>query len=172
MALLSNMTFAQTTQRVGGGYFGHTVTHPGIVLEYELEKHYSEKASTPLRVNLGFYSHPRNHVGLFLDLNYGVRRTFASGLFVEQSIGVGVLETILNGEGVYETGEDGTVGKVSRWNSPDLMPSITLGLGYNLTRHSEKKNLIWIRPKISWQFPHKTTATFHPAVQVGFTHEL
>ena len=167
-----SISFAQTNLNVGGGYFGHTITHPGVVLEFEIEKRYSEKASLPLRVDLGFYSHPRNHYGLFLDFNFGFRQYFKSGLFLEESIGIGILETILNSDGVYEVDQEGTVSKASRFNEPDLMPSITFGIGYNLTKGSEKQNLIWLRPKIFWQYPHKTTSTFNPALQFGFTHQL
>ena len=53
------------------------------------------------------------------------------------------------------------------------MPSLTLGIGYNLTDKSENtSNLIWLRPKLSWEYPHKTTASFSPALQIGFTHQI
>ena len=35
--------FAQTNFNIGGGYFGQTVTHPGIVLEAELEQTFSDR---------------------------------------------------------------------------------------------------------------------------------
>ena len=169
---LFSVTYSQTNLNIGGGYFGHTVTHPGVVVEFELEKMYSEKASIPIRMDMGFYSHPRNHNGLFLDLNIGFRRYYKSGLFLEESIGVGVLQRILNADGVFEVDAEGNVTEVSRFDAPDFMPSLTLGIGYNLTKNKETQNLIWLRPKIFWQYPHKTSSTFNPAVQVGFTHEL
>lgn len=164
--------FAQTNFNIGGGYFGQTVTHPGIVLEAELEKTFSDRASIPIRVDLGFYVHPRNHYGLFLDLNAGFRRYFESGLFLEESIGIGILQPFLHSDGVFQVDESGIVSEASRVNPPDLMPSLTLGLGYNLTKDSGKQNLIWLRPKIYWQMPYKTTSTYNFAVQVGFTHTI
>jgi len=169
---LSGASHAQTNMNIGGGYFGHTLTHPGIVLEFELEKMFSEKASMPLRLDAGFYSHPRNHYGLFVDLNFGFRRYFKSGLFLEESIGIGVLEAIINSDGVYSVDDNGNVSEASRFNPPDLVPSITLGIGYNLTKNSGRQNLVWFRPKIYWQYPHKTSSTFNPAIQVGFTHTI
>jgi hypothetical protein len=172
LLLISGGTFAQTNYNIGGGYFGQTVTHAGIVLEGEMEKMYSENACIPIRLDLGFYVHPRNHSGLFLDLNAGFRRYFKSGLFLEESIGVGILGSFLHSDGVYEVDESGTVTEAPRSNPPDFMPSLTLGIGYNLTQGSEKQNLIWLRPKIYWQIPHKTTDTYNFAVQLGFTHSL
>ena len=162
----------QTRINAGGGYFGHTATHPGIVLEYEIERMYSEKASLPLRIDAGFYSHPRNHFGFFADVSLGFRRYFKSGLFLEESIGIGVLETAINSDGVYSVDDNGKVTGVSRFNPPDLMPSLTLGIGYNLTKSSGTQNLLWFRPKIYWQYPHKTSSTFNPAIQLGFTHTI
>ena len=163
---------AQTRINIGGGYFGQTATHPGIVLEYEMERMYSEKASLPVRFDAGFYSHPRNHYGIFADVSIGFRRYFKSGLFLEESIGIGVLETAINSDGIYSVDDNGNVTEVSGFNPPDLMPSITLGIGYNLTKGSSTQNLLWFRPKIYWQYPHKTSSTFNPAIQLGFTHTI
>jgi len=172
LSLAAPVRAQQTLINAGGGYFGQTVTHPGLVLELEAERAFSEKATLPIRLDLGFYAHPRNHYGLFLDVNAGFRRYFNSGLFLEESIGVGVLETFLNSDGTFSVEDDGTVTEVSPANPPDLMPSLTVGLGYNLTQGSGKRNLIWIRPKIYWQFPHKTSSNYMMALQVGFTHTI
>ena len=163
---------AQTNINVGGGFYGQTVTYPGLVLEAELEKMFSEKASIPIRANLGFYVQPRNSYGLFLDLNAGFRRYYSSGIFLEESIGVGILQTFLHSDGVYSVDDSGMVSDASRVNPVDLMPSLTLGLGYNLTKNTGKQNLIWLRPKISWQLPQKLTSAFNFALQVGFTHTI
>lgn len=165
-------SFGQTNMKYGGGYFGHTLTHPGVVLEFEIENMYSEKASMPLRIDVGYYSHPRNHNGVFLDINYGFRRNFKSGLFLEESIGIGALATFLNAGGVFEVDETGKVTEVSKFNTVDFMPSLTLGIGYNLTKNTEKQTLIWVRPKIYWQYPHKTTSTFNPVIQIGFSRNF
>ena len=163
---------AQNRINLGGGYFGQTLSHPGVVLEFELEHSYSERASLPIRFDLGAYVHPRYHFGLFLDANAGFRQYFRSGLFVEEGIGAGIFQSWLHSDQVYEVDDAGSVHETSRINPPDFMPSLTLGLGYNLTGNSGKRNLIWLRPKIYWQVPHKTTSTYNFALQLGFTHTL
>ncbi len=157
----STGAFAQTNFNLGGGYFGQTLSYPGIVLEGEIEKIYSEKASIPIRLDLGFFVQPRNSYGLFLDLNVGFRRYFKSGLFLEESIGIGILQPFLHSDGVYQVDDSGSISESSRINPVDFTPSLTLGIGYNLTQNKEKQNLIWLRPKIYWQLPYKTTSTYN-----------
>ena len=163
---------AQTYFNIGGGYFGQTVTYPGLVIEAEMEKMFSENVSIPIRLDMGFYNHPRYHTGAFIDLNVGFRQYFKSGFFLEEGIGAGVLTYFLNSDAVYEVDDSGLVSEGSRTNPVDFMPSITLGLGYNLTKDSGKQNLIWLRPKVYWQVPHKTLSTYNFALQVGFTHTI
>ncbi|MFC2090365.1 hypothetical protein ACFLT1_06270 [Bacteroidota bacterium] len=163
---------AQTNINIGGGYHGHFLTHPGAVLEIESERVFSEKASLPIRLDVGLYSHPRNHTGLFMDLNFGYRKYLKSGFFFEESVGIGVLQSFLNSDDVYEVDESGNMSESSRAMPIDLLPSITLGLGYNLSKDGTNRNLIWMRPKIAWQIPHKISSLYHISLQIGFTHTI
>lgn len=161
---------AQTNQKIGFGYFGNTLTYPGAVVEYELEKMFSEKASLPLRADVGFYYHKRYNTGLFADINFGFRRYFDSGFFLEESVGFGIISTFVSSDNVYTVDDEGNLAEASRYATTDLMSSITLGAGYNISKDKDKKKLIWVRPKIFWQFPHKTTSFYNVAVQVGYAH--
>lgn len=163
---------AQENIKVGGGYFGQIVTYPGLVLEFEKEEMQSEKVSIPVRIDIGFYYHKRHTTGVFAEVNYGFRRYFQSGLFLEESIGLGVMQTMLSGDAVYSVDDQGSVVESNRFNQPDIMPSITLGLGFDLSKGKEKQTLVWLRPKIYWQFPERTSSVFNAAVQLGFTHTI
>lgn len=163
---------AQTHLNIGGGYFGKHGTYPGLVLEAEVEHMFSEKASLPLRIDMGLFVQPRHSTGVFLDLNAGFRRYFKSGLFLEESVGIGVLETFLQSDAVYQVDDAGNVSEDSRANPPVFMPSLTLGIGYNLTRGSGRQNLIWLRPKIYWEIPHWELSTYAFALQVGYTRTI
>jgi hypothetical protein len=169
---ISLTTFAQRDSKIGGGYFGNTLTYPGFVFEYEIEQMHSEKASLPARFDIGFYIHPRYNTGIFANVNYGFRRYFSSGIFIEESIGIGVLSTFLNADAVYKVEENGDVRESSKYVTTDFMPSITLGIGYNFSKDAERKKLVWIRPQLFWQYPHKTSSMFTPALQVGYTFSL
>lgn len=169
VTVLPLMLNAQNKKIVGAGYFGNTATYPGLVFEYEFNMVQSEKASLPFRINTGFYVHKRYNAGVFADLGFGLRRQFNSGVFLEQFVGVGVLTTFLNSDAVYSVDDKGNVTEASRYAATDFMPSLTLGIGYNLSRNPEKIKLLWLRPKIFWQYPHKTSSLYTPAVQIGYS---
>ena len=165
-------TMAQTNFNLGAGYYGQNVTYPGVVFNGELEKVFSEKVSMPIRADLGFYVQPRFATSLFLDVSVGSRKYFKSGIFIEESIGAGVLQTFVHSDGVFKVDEEGNVSEGSRANPVYFMPSISLGIGYDLEKNTGKRNLIWLRPKISWMVPDKTTSSYNVALQLGFTHTL
>lgn len=170
---LTYISFAQSNTKIGVGYFGETVNNAGFVLELEREHRFSPSASLPIRLNVGYYAHQRNHKGIFTDINVGFRKYFSSGLFLEESIGIGVIQTMVNGEdGVFEVDDDGTVRETSRFNQPDLMPSITLGIGYQMDGGGALPSSIWLRPKVFWQYPQEQYSAYHIAVQVGMSWDL
>ena len=162
----------QSNFSVGGGYFGHTATYPGVVFEAEWESVLTDKASMPLRVDIGAYFHERYHTGIFADVNYGFRQYFKSGIYLEESVGAGVLVSFLSNDATYEVDDAGEVNETSGFSTVDFMPSITLGVGYNVTKNRDVANYVWFRPKLFWQYPHKTTSTYNFAVQVGYTHTI
>jgi len=162
----------QSIKNLGAGYFGNTVSYPGIVIQYELEHSYTSKASLPLQISTGFYIHPRYNTGIFADVKYGFRRYFKSGLFLEEAIGAGVLTTFINSDEVYQVDQEGNVSEASRYAATDFMPSLTLGVGYNLSKDPEKRSLIWMRPALFWQYPHKTSSMYSGSLSIGYTRSL
>ena len=172
MIVAAYNTCAQSNFNVGAGYFGHTLTYPGLVLEAEWESAFQGKAALPLRVNLGVFNHKRNSTGIFADINYGFRQYFKSGIFLEESIGVGALVSLLNNDATYEVSEAGEITEVSNFAAIDFMPSISLGLGYKFSSGKIGTNAVWLRPKVFWQLPHKSNSTYNAAIQVGFSHTI
>lgn len=160
---------AQTRLNAGIGYYGENAIHPGLVLEFELEKTHSALFSLPLRGNLGYHSNPDYHA-FSIDIHKGFRKYFDSGLFLEQSLGVGViaksykvdthwyydqfLSPVMHGGGLV-------------WG---FMPSVTLGAGYNLAKEKEGARLLWIRPKIYWDLGSRGLELPYFAMQIGYTH--
>ena len=130
----SPAVMAQQKINIGAGYFGHTLTHPGSVLEIEWEHTFTERASLPLRINVGYYNHNRYNTVILADVHAGFRQYLTPGFFLEESIGAGIFQGILDSDAVYQVDESGTVTEGSRILPVDLMPSITLGMGYHLTK--------------------------------------
>ena len=173
LLLITTITVkSQTNINIGAGYYGESLTYPGIVGEIEYEKFHTNKFSTPLKLNIGFYNHPRSHNALFVDLHEGFRRySKNSRWYYEQSVGFGIMLSFYN-EDVWHIDENDRAAYVSNTANLDYLPSITFGGGFNLTPEKESSNYIWIRPKVSWQFPFNTLALPHIAVQFGYSLTL
>lgn len=172
ISIFTTGLMAQNQKIIGAGYFGNTVTYSGLVFEYEFNMVQNEKVSLPLRINSGFYVHKRYNTGVFAELSFGHRRQFKSGIFLEQYIGVGLIATFLNSDAVYSVDSQGNVAETSGYVATDFMPSLTLGIGYNLSKNTDKIKLLWLRPKIFWQYPHKTSSFYTPAIQIGYSFSL
>lgn len=168
LAGVAAFSHAQSHLSAGIGYFGENGINPGVVLEFEFEKMHSEKFSLPLRTDLGIYF-KEDYSAFFLDIHKGFRTYFKSGLFLEQSIGVGLV-----GKN-YQTNYwyiDKYANNVPHGNGTVLgfMPSVTFGIGYDISREKDGKNLIWLRPKVYWDLGFRGIYLPYSAIQVGYTH--
>ena len=152
----------------GIGYYGEHLSHPGVVLEFELEPFIAEGFSLPLRADAGFHSNPDYRAFTF-DVHKGFRKYFRSGLFLEQSIGVGVINKsyLTNYWYVDEYSQVAAHGNRAVWG---FMPSVTFGTGYDLSKEKEGSELIWIRPKLYWDLGFRDLYLPYWALQIGFTH--
>lgn len=151
------------------GYFGETITHPGFFAGYEHNLMPQKSYQLFLTLTLGGYVHKRNHTGLFSEVALGQRFNFRSGFFLDQSVGIGYLHTLLNGGAVYEVKDNGVVSKSSNLGRSHFMPSVSLGFGWNVA-HSEKPPLLlFVRPKVFWQYPFNGYVLPHLALQAGIT---
>lgn len=159
----------QTYFKVGGGYYGENVTNPGVVLEFELEKLYTEDFSLPLRADMGYHSNP-DFNAFIIDLHKGFRKYFKSGLFLEQSLGAGVIIKTFKEEDYWFV--DQFAYTIPHGNGAILgfMPSVTAGAGYNISKNSEWSNLVWIRPKVYWDLGFRSLHLPYFALQAGYTH--
>ena len=158
-------TSAQTHLKAGLGYYGESVVNPGVVLEFEYEKHQSDNFSLPLRVDIGFHSTP-DFNAFSIDLHKGFRKSFKSGLFIEQSIGIGMINKSFKNSNYFFSDEYFSViahGNMSVWG---LMPSITFGAGYQLS----ESGMLWVRPKIYWDLGYRGLYVPYTAILLGYTH--
>ena len=161
-------TSAQSNLNAGIGYYGENMTHPGVILEFEYEHFTADGFSLPLRADLGFHHHP-DYNAFTLDVHKGFRKYFKTGLFLEQSIGVGVILKSFQDEYWYI---DDYMQSIPHGNHPvwGFMPSVTAGAGYNFSKNKEGSDLIWIRPKIYWDLGFRGLELPYWALQIGFTH--
>lgn len=161
-------TYAQTRLNAGIGYFGENLTNPGFVLEFEYEKFHTDDFSLPLRADLGYHSTPGYHA-LILDLQKGFRKYFGSGLFLEQSVGIGVIAKSFKTEMWFTDDYAYSIphGNHTVWG---FMPSVSAGLGYKFSKNEDTSDLIWIRPKVYWDLGFRSLHLPYVALQIGYTH--
>ncbi|MCB0637651.1 MAG: hypothetical protein KDC54_13570 [Lewinella sp.] len=162
---------AQQHLNAGLGYFGQQVIHPGVVLEMELEKFHSHTFSLPLRANVG-YCHTPDYQYLFFDLHKGLRKYVNSSLFFEQSLGVGVMATDYRENGAWYIDQFNNLLFPRDGLNISFMPSVTLGVGYDLSEDQGARNRIWIRSKIYWNLGLRGMETPFTALMVGYSHTL
>jgi hypothetical protein len=162
-------TNAQSRISAGMGYFGENVKNMGLVLEFEYEKMHTGDFSLPVRVDLGHHTNPDYHVQ-FIDIHKGFRKYFANGLFVEQSLGVGLIGKNFKTDSYWY--HDKYMANVAHGGSTvwGFMPSVTAGLGYNFAKGQEGADILWVRPKIYWDLGFRGLHLPYAALQVGFTH--
>ena len=168
IAAITSYAEGQTRISAGAGYYGENVTHPGLFLEFEYEKFHTESFSLPLRADLGFHFNP-DYTAMTLDLHKGLRKYFKSGIFFEQSVGVGIITKSFKTDYWFY---DDYANAIPHGNKLVLgfMPSVTAGLGYNFSKNDEGADMIWIRPKIYWDLGFRGLHLPYWALQIGFTH--
>lgn len=156
--------------RIGAGYYGQNLVHPGLTLEFELDRSYASEFSLPLRANLGYLHHPDYQV-FFLDVHKGFRKSFSSGFFLEQSLGAGMIMKSYGSDYWYA---DEYFNSIPHGNRPVLgfMPSLTLGAGFDLSREKDGSGLLWLRPKVFWDLGFRRLHQPYFALQVGYSHTI
>ena len=171
LSLTATLGFAQTKLNAGIGYYGHNATSPGAVLEFEIEKFYTKDFSLPLRADVGFFM-TADYNALTIDIHKGFRKYLKSGFFFEQSVGIGMTASFFKIESIWYYDQYLSVVRYKDGANWGFTPSVTIGAGYNLTPDKEHQNLIWIRPKIYWNFGIRGLNLPYAALQVGFTHNF
>lgn len=149
------------------GYFGNHISQPGAVIGFEYESIFSPDFSSPLRTNLGFFKGPEYN-SMFLEVHKGFRKKMSSGLYLEQSVGIGVTGTVFTLENMWYN--DTVSGAIFRYKDGinwGLSPSATFGLGY---APENSPHAFWVRPKIYWNFFIRGLQHPYGALQIGYSY--
>lgn len=167
---------AQTLQndiRIGGGYFGQSITHPGFTINAEYVRNHTNQFSTPLRAEIGAYFHPRNHNALMFDISAGLREKFGKRFGLEQGIGLGLMTAFFNGDGLFRVSESGGIVRVSPNGNLVFMPSVSLGIWVSCGKKDDENQWgVYFRQKLFWQLPYNNLAMPHFALQAGISYQI
>ncbi len=154
------------------GYYGETVTHPGINLGIEYYPHQSVRHQMIIAGNIGGYVHPRNNTSLFIRAQWGQRLNFKSGLFLDQFVGLGYLHQFVHGGALYKVEPNGAVVETPNSGQPLIMPSFSLGTGYNFSKNNTHGIKIYFRPEFFWKAPFNGYYLTHFAISTGIIINL
>jgi len=149
------------------GYYGETITHPGLIAGIEYTPVVLGKYQMILALNAGGYVHKRNNTSFFVRGQWGQRITFNNGLFIEQFLGLGYLHQFTHGGELYEVLPNGSIVETPDRGRPNIMPSVTLGLGYDFSKKGIANLSIFLRPELFWKAPFNGYYLTHPALSTG-----
>jgi hypothetical protein len=156
-------------QAVHVAYLGEMLTHPGVSVGYERYLGNDSRFQVFLRANLGFYHHYRNNNTFMLSLESGFRRNFRSGIFLEQSLGVGYFYRQTHGDGQFAVNEDGSIVEKNSLGSCFLPFLANVGIGYHFqTKRAQISP--FIRPNFYWKMPFNETPNMQMAVMAGILY--
>lgn len=154
------------------GYYGETVTHPGINIGVEYYPHQSEKYQMILSVNGGAYVHARNNKAFFIRGQWGQRVCFDNGIFIDQFLGIGYMHQFTHGGELYEVLPNGAVVETPDSGQPFFMPSVSFGAGYDFSKNGDSRLSVYLRPELFWKAPFNGYYLTNIAINTGVIFKL
>jgi hypothetical protein len=169
LLFLSETGFAQrdsiSHSRFGVSYFSQGGFYPGFAFNYEKKLLSNARFQLLLAGKTGAYFHYRNQSGVFIMVQSGQRFQLYRNLYFEHFVGIGYLQTFLNGGDAYYVNASGQVQKTHTLGNPHFMPSVSTGISYDLK--GEHDITIFTRPMIYWQIPFNQTSLVQYAFEIG-----
>jgi len=149
--------------RVGGGYLGEAITHPGLVLVVERPKLVAPRLELFAAADVGAYWHPRAEAPLFIDARGGLRWLSKGRYSADASIGAGWMHAFIASE---------TVNFDNRGRSAALFVVDVGFLGINLARDGAPELRLSSSLRFLVQYPVNNHAVLHPALTLMLTRAL
>lgn len=162
----------QAKNKLFVGYFGETISHYGLTAGVEHYAFQNEKYQIILSANAGAYVHIRNNSSIFLRTQWGQRYTSKSGVFVDNFLGLGYLHQFTNGGEIYEVLPNGAVVETPNTGKAMVMPSISIGTGYDFSKKTKSNLIFYVRPELFWKAPFNGYYLTHFAINTGLIFKL
>jgi hypothetical protein len=156
------------TRRLGYSFFGQGGINPGATFTYEKSLLSNNHLQLLEGGKAGLYFHYRNNTGFFVMIQSGARFRLYKNLYFEHFVGIGFLQTFLNGGDAYFVNASGQITKASKIGNPHFMPSYSFGLSYK----TGKNAMIFFRPMIYWEIPFNQVALVQYSFEVGVSLKM
>ena len=153
--------------RLGAGYYGELITHPGAYAEVSWTAAEVRPFSFSLGGDIGAYHHRRNHTGLFARAAFASRVTFAPGLFIEPRFVLGYAHTFVDGDGYFVVDDQERVREARTPGQPNVVYGFGLGLGYEVQRGAAAGLGVLLRAEVLGRAPYNDYALSQFALLAG-----
>jgi hypothetical protein len=148
---------------VGGGYFGETIAHPGVVVVADRPVGSSSIAQPVVTFEVGTFWHPRATVGVLADAQVGLQLGADRGYSFRASAGLGYLHSFIAAETV----------NFANTGRPGLMPLVDVGaFGWTLQPDAARPARVDASLRLFGQYPVNHHLALHPALVVTLTRAL
>lgn len=153
------------------GYFGETVSHYGLRVAYLKPVAVSVSARNTQRMLYGSlgvagYRHLQNHIGLIVSPEIGFRRIGKKGALFEFSLSPAYFRYFLEGK-TYEATTDGDFDRVRFAGGNAFMPTLSLGIGHDLSIRRKVPLAWYVRLNLMQQRPYNTSHLIRFALEAG-----
>jgi hypothetical protein len=146
-------------------FLGQGGINPGATFTYERVLLSNQQFQLLTAAKAGMYFHFRNNDGFFFMIQSGTRYRLTKRLFAEHFLGIGYLQSFLNGGDAYYVNASGQIIKAHKWGNPHFMPSISFGLSYQINQRIR----LHVRPMIYWQIPFNKSILVQYAFEAGLS---
>ncbi|MFY0644325.1 MAG: hypothetical protein JXR19_07645 [Bacteroidia bacterium] len=173
IVLLASVNLAMSqTWKAGLGIQTFSQPFAGVFIEADYNQAENNKFETITRFSLGFRSQTIEHKSVNLEIHRGYRLRFRNSFYVEQTVGLGVMQSFYSESYWYKNDWHNLiyVGKSGR--TLDVMPSVSIGLGHYFGGENGDHNHVWIRPKAFFQLPNNNPSNVNFTLQFGYSISL
>jgi len=153
------------------GFIFNRTENPGMNIAIDIESAHSYAFSLTSRFETGFII-SQDYNSLSLALSRGFIKYFESGLAIEQSIGIGAMANFYKVESIWYFDTYGNVIRYKDGANWGLMPVVSMGIGYDVTKNKEKRNIIWVKPSAYWNFGFGGINTPYFNLQLSYSFNL
>lgn len=154
------------------GYFGDKIQNHGYFIALESQIVLSKNFGVIRSVQVTNYFADQNFTGVSVLPRVGLRYSTNVGLFSEGYLGFGFLQKFYKFD-EFLVNDKGEVVSRGRASQASTMPSIALGLGYDLKKITQSPLVCFVRGSINYNYPNKHflfEASY--AIEAGITYML
>lgn len=174
------LTVGASAQELRIAYFGETISHYGVKIGLAFPLLRTEKAKANGLVverelqfgpSLAIYRHPHHHVGVILAPELNWRRTGSRGGFYELGLAPSLYRYFLEAD-TYQVGDDGEFERVPLAGRFAFLPTVSVGLGRDLSVRGGIPLAWYLRLDLMRQFPYNAGGLSRFALEAGIIKKL